>query len=102
MLSRPPSFLEASDLSPNPASETTVHESRAFFQTRLRLIWPRREASWLGLDCFPWELSGKSNEEQLFAFTERLSSAALKAAPQTVINSHTCKAGESGYPHFEK
>lgn len=75
-------------------------ESRAFFQTQLRLIWLRGEASWPGLASFPWELSGSSNEEWLFAFIERLSSVALKAAPQTLINSHTCEAGESGYPHF--
>lgn len=53
VLARPPSFLEASDLSPNPASETTMPESRAFFQTRLRLIWPRQEASWLDWTVSP-------------------------------------------------
>lgn len=102
MLPKHLSFLEANDLSPTPSSETTVPASRAFSQTRLRRIWPKGEASWRGLHHFPWELSGKSNEERHFAFIERLSSAVLKAAPQTLINSHTCEAGESGCPHFER
>lgn len=60
----------------------------------------RGEASWQKLNCFPWEVSGNSNEDQHFAFIERLSSVALKAATQTLINSHTCEAGEAGCPHF--
>lgn len=46
VLSRPSSSLDASDSSLNPSSETTVPESRAFFQTCLRQIWLRGEASW--------------------------------------------------------
>lgn len=67
-------------------------ESRAFLQTL------RGEASWRGLSCFPWEASGNSNEDRHFAFIERLSSVPLKAAPQTLINAHTCEAGEAGCP----
>lgn len=64
MFPKHPAFLEANDLSPTPSSETTVPASGAVSQTRLRRIWPKGEASWRGLDHFPWELSGTPNEER--------------------------------------
>lgn len=95
-----PGFSRSQRLTPKPFVRDNCPESRTFFQTRLRRMGLRGEASWQELNCFPWEVSGSSNEARHFAFIERLSSVALKAAPQTLIKSHTCEAGEAGCPHF--